>query len=141
MASEHTVDTTVIGSELEIRVGTVVKKVNVEEINKSYLAREFARGLKLRIDNAAAGVDVDAKLAAKLKMLEAIDFKDPSGGIHGGSRKESAEAFLARILPGLKTLEDYNDAVTACQASVKKADQTDALVELSTKLPELLSKK
>jgi len=138
MANEHTVTASVVGETLTLRVGNVEKAVNIQDINKSYLLREFARGVKLRIDNAAAGVEGEGKLSAKLKMVELINWKDPTGGISGGSRKESGEAFLARVKDGIEDLEGYQGAVADAQANVRKSDLSDVLVELSTLLPELI---
>lgn len=135
----HTVDIADKGDSLEITIGKVVKTVAKKDINEAYLHREFARGLKLRIDNAAAGIDGDAKKAtAKVKMLEQVDFSHPSGGISGGRKKESGEAFLARL--SMESVEDYQSAVSDAQANVRKDELAEVLVELSTRLADVIAK-
>jgi len=134
---EHTVEILSSGEDITISVGGVEREVSFSDVNPQYAMREFLRGLKLRIDNAAAGIDdPEKKAAAKAAMLEKIDFSDPSGGISGGRRKESAESFLARVK--MESLEDYQKAVGECQAVVRKDEQSDALVELSARLAEIL---
>ena len=133
----HAVEIADKGDTLEISVGTVVKSVKKKDIAETYMFREFARGLKLRIDNAAAGVDGDdKKTSAKLKMLEQIDFGHPTGGISGGRKKEGSESFLART--NITSLEDYQAAVADAQANVRKDELSDALVELSTLLADVM---
>ena len=133
----HTVEIMDKGDTIEISVGNASKEVVKAEVNTSYLFREFARGLKLRIDNAAAGIDGDDKKAsAKIKMLEQIDFSHASGGITGGRKKESGESFLGRLK--METIEDYQSAVADAQANVRKDELAEVLVELSTRLADVL---
>jgi len=135
----YATDVTVQGSDIVVTVGTHTETVPFQDVNIQYVMREFARGLKLRIDNSSAGVDdPDKKLAARLEMLKKIDFTSPSGGITGGRKKESAESFLARTLDGIDSLDAYQDAVNAAKECVRKDEQPDVFVELSTKLPEFL---
>ncbi len=135
----YATDVNVQGTNIVISVGDVVKTIDFKKINPSYVMREFARGLKLRIDNSSAGVaDDEKKLAARIEMLEKIDFEDAAGGISGGRRKESAESFLARTLDGIESLEDYQTAVQNAKDCVRKDEQPDVFVELSTKLSDVL---
>ena len=134
----HTVEIAEKGDAIEITIGNVVKTVKVKDINSAYLIREFARGLKLRIDNAAAGVETDdKKLSAKLEMLEKIDFKHATGGISGGRKKVGADAFLETC--EINSLEDYQNAVASAQNSVRKDELSDVLVELSAKVADVLA--
>lgn len=139
MAKPYATDVSVKGSDIVITVGEASKTVPVSEINPTYLAREFARGLKLRIDNSSAGIeDDDKKLSARLAMVDKIDFKDPAGGIQGGRKKETSEDFLARYDGKIKTIEDYQAAMQDAVDSVRRDEQSDVLVELSLVLSEIV---
>jgi len=144
MAKSYTTDVSVVGGNVVIKIGEVSHTVPVADINPSYLAREFARGLKLRIDNASAGVEEDAKkLDARLKMYDKIDFKDPSGGISGGRKKETGEAFMARYQDDdgkstITNLEEYQAAMADATASVRKDEQAEVMTELSMLLTDIL---
>ena len=140
-ANASAVDVNVVGENLVVTVGgTEALKSPVAKINSSYVMREFCRGLKLRIDNAAAGVPEEKKVASKLEMVKKMDLTAPDGGITGGRKKESAEAFLKRVLPTIKDVTSYQAAVADCQASVRKDEQSEAMVELSAKLTDILPK-
>ena len=124
------------GDALEINIDKTTKVVQYADINPSYMHREFMRGLKLRIDNAAAGVDDEKKLAAKVDMLDKIDFSHASGGIAGGRKKESAEMFLSRYEGKIDGVEAYQAAALDAQANVRKDELSDVLVELTAQLSE-----
>lgn len=139
----YATDVNVTGGNIVITVGTEEKVIPFTDINLQYAMREFARGLKLRIDNASAGTESDeGKLKARLDMFEKIDFSDPSGGISGGRKKESGEAFLARYVDAkgkskITSIEDYQNAVNDAKSCVRKDEQSDVFVELSMTLSDL----
>ena len=140
----HAVDIQEKGDSLVITIGnTAPLTVKAADINPAYLLREFARGLKLRIDNAAAGSADEKKLSDKVAMLKKIDFSHPSGGISGGRKKETSEGFLARYTDDagkstITSIESYQDAVVDAQANVRKDELSDVLVELSTVLADVI---